>query len=192
MAFFPRFPAGEFTPLFRMLDDYASHTASRDGSGLSGLANKRSFSPNFDIREAKDSYELHGELPGIAQKDINIEFSDANTLTISGRTERTYEQGAKPTAAIEEGKSHQPTVEDEGESSTEVATTGNKSQEVSKETTDGSRYWVSERSIGSFSRSFSFPNRVDHEAVKASLKDGILHITVPKAKAPAVRKITIE
>ena len=192
MAFFPRFPAGEFTPLFRMLDDYASHTASRDGTGLGSLTSTRSFTPKFDIREAKDNYELHGELPGIAQKDINIEFSDANTLTISGRTERTYEEGTKPTAAIENEKSHQATVEDESEPSSQVATTGDQSKEVSKETTDGSRFWVSERSIGSFSRSFSFPNRVDHEAVKANLKDGILTITVPKAKAPAVRKITIE
>ncbi|KAI9665074.1 MAG: hypothetical protein M1821_006522 [Bathelium mastoideum] len=200
MAFFPRFPAGEFAPLFRMLDDYASHTASREGSGLSNAAALRSFTPKFDIREAKDNYELHGELPGIDQKDINIEFSDANTLTISGRTERSYEQGAKPTAAIEAANPHQATVEEEGEASTAQSTseavatpaTTEATQDVSKGTTDGSRYWVSERSIGSFSRSFSFPNRVDHEAVKASLKDGILNILVPKAKAPEVRKITIQ
>ncbi|KAL9096060.1 MAG: hypothetical protein Q9165_001582 [Trypethelium subeluteriae] len=197
MAFFPRFPAGEFAPLFRLLDDYASHNAHREGSGVAGASSLRSFTPKFDIRELKDSYELHGELPGIAQKDISIEFTDANTLSISGRTERSYEQGTKPTAAIEGAEVHQPTVEDEAEESTTQSTSGavatqNQSQDISKDTVDPSRYWVSERSIGEFSRSFSFPNRVDQDAVKANLKDGVLTIVVPKAKAPAVRKINIE
>ncbi|KAF2239071.1 30 kDa heat shock protein [Viridothelium virens] len=197
MAFFPRFPAGEFAPLFRMLDDYASHTASREGSGVGGASSLRSFTPKFDIRELKDNYELHGELPGIAQKDINIEFTDASTLTISGRTERSYEQRTKPAAAIEGAESHQPTVEDEPEGSTTQSTSGavttqNQSQDISKNTADPSRYWVSERSIGEFSRSFSFPNRVDQDAVKANLKDGVLTIVVPKAKAPTPRKINIE
>ena len=194
MAFFPRVPAGEFAPLFRMLDDYASHTASREGTGLDSISTMRSFTPKFDIREAKDNYELHGELPGIAQKDVNIEFSDANTLTISGRSERTYEEGTKPTQAIEDNKSHRATVEDEAEASTAgELTPATTATQVSKDAAaNPSRYWVSERSVGEFSRSFNFPNRVDHEGVKASLKDGILNIVVPKAKAPVTRKITIE
>ena len=198
MTFFPRFPAGEFAPLFRMLDDYASHTASREATGSGRVNTMRSFSPKFDIREVKDAYELNGELPGIAQEDINIEFTDSNTLTISGRTERSYEEGTKPKAATEDALSHQATVEDEPESSTAQsnsnaqAVTSAPAKEVSKDATGNSRYWVSERSTGEFSRSFSFPNRVDHEAVRASLKDGILNIVVPKAKVPAVRKINIE
>ena len=54
------------------------------------------------------------------------------------------------------------------------------------------RYWVSERSVGSFQRTFSFPGRIDAENVTASLKNGILDITVPKAKAPEARKINIQ
>jgi HSP20 family protein len=202
MAFFPRgFPNGEFAPLFRLLDDYASHSATREGPvGSSSTTSVRSFNPRFDIREVKDAYELHGELPGIAQKDISIEFTDAQTLQISGRTERTYEAGTKPTAAIEEDKSsHQATVEDEPESepSTKEAadtqlTPASSEDTIAKANESSARYWVSERSIGQFSRSFAFPGRVDHEGVKASLKDGVLSITVPKAKAPATRKITIE
>jgi HSP20 family molecular chaperone IbpA len=57
---------------------------------------------------------------------------------------------------------------------------------------DKAKYWLSERSIGEFSRTFNFPQRVDHDAVTASLKDGVLNITVPKAKRHETRRISIE
>jgi HSP20 family protein len=48
-----------------------------------------------------------------------------------------------------------------------------------------------ERSYGSFLRTFSLPSQVDPEAVKASFKDGILTIEVPKAEEAKPRKIAI-
>lgn len=54
------------------------------------------------------------------------------------------------------------------------------------------QYWVSERSVGQFARTFTFPNRIDQQAVKASLKEGILSIVVPKAAVPEPRRINIE
>ncbi|CAI6338349.1 unnamed protein product [Periconia digitata] len=45
---------------------------------------------------------------------------------------------------------------------------------------------------GSFERTFRFPERIDAATVKASLKNGLLSITVPKAKAPEVRRILIQ
>jgi HSP20 family protein len=205
MSFFPRFAAGEFAPLFRLLDDYDVHRSSRGG-----FSSVRSWAPKFDVKEVKDAYQLEGELPGIDQKDIQIEFTDPHTLVIKGRTEREYtstpavEEGPA-TAAIEapkEGtetpKSHQATVEDEdaqaqstsAKPSTETAVEKTSSKEVSS--TPASKYWVSERSVGEFHRAFSFPSRVDQDAVKASLKNGILSIVVPKATAPTSKRITIE
>jgi len=70
------FPAGKFTSLFRLLDDYDFHHFSR-GAQTSTI---HAFCPKFDIRELKDSYELHGELLGIEQKDVNLEFVDPHTL----------------------------------------------------------------------------------------------------------------
>ena len=53
-------------------------------------------------------------------------------------------------------------------------------------------YWVSERSVGEFARSFHFPNPVDHENVKASMKNGILRVVVPKTeKAKPQKRIQI-
>ncbi len=48
-----------------------------------------------------------------------------------------------------------------------------------------------ERSYGNFLRTFSLPSQVDPEGVKASFKDGILTIEVPKAEEAKPRKIAI-
>lgn len=45
---------------------------------------------------------------------------------------------------------------------------------------------------GSFERTFRFPERIDAANVTASLRNGLLSITVPKAKAPEVRRILIQ
>jgi len=194
MSLFPRFTQ-EFAPIFRLFDEY-------DRQAFRGmdrqLQSVHSFTPKFDVKETKDGYELHGELPGIDQKNVNIEWTDNNTLTISGRHERVREEGQRPQNFIENGDQqkkleHQPTVEDEP---TESA---NKDSQVTKQSEQQevaeapkAKYWVSERSVGEFHRSFAFPARVDQDAVKASLKDGILSIMVPKATAPQSRKINIE
>jgi HSP20 family molecular chaperone IbpA len=155
----------------------------------------RSFTPKFDVKELKNAYELHGELPGIEQKDIEIEFTDAQTLTVKGHTERSYTSGTPPAgfvegpaaqAAITEGEpSHKATVEEEG-AKKDTAVEAKKAKQEPEE-----KFWVSERSVGEFSRSFSFPVRVDQDNVRASMKNGILSILVPKAKKHESRKITI-
>jgi HSP20 family protein len=197
MSLYPR-AFQEISPLFRLIDDYekATNVLGRDSKH-----NPRSFHPKFDVRELKDAYELYGELPGIEQKDINIEWTDSNTLTISGRTETSYEDGSPLGGRIEgevADKSHEQhdgTVETEKKASNDVpkntTVTARQSGEVSKPT-ERAKYWVSERSVGEFYRSFAFPTRVDHDAVKAKLNNGILAVTVPKSKTPHARKVTIE
>ncbi|KAL1591461.1 hypothetical protein SLS60_011961 [Paraconiothyrium brasiliense] len=197
MSLFPRFTQ-EFAPLFRLMDDYDRHVVRPDFERQ--FRSVKAFTPKFDVKEVAEAYELHGEFPGIDQKDINIEWTDANTLTVSGRHETVREEGERPTAAVDgsgaeakkiEGasaKDKQPFVE---EGDQQVAKQG--SQEITKnEEAPKHKYWVSERSVGEFHRSFSFPQRVDQEAVKASLKNGILSIVVPKAKAPQPRRVNIE
>ncbi|UJO21552.1 heat shock protein [Fulvia fulva] len=208
MSLFPRFINNEFAPMFQLMDDYANHVQRRGGGSGNGTLSSgfpsslRTFTPKFDVKENKDSYELHGELPGIEQKNINIEFTDAQTLTIKGRSEHSREEGERPSGFIEgvqeqgkltEGEHkdnyHKPSVEEEGAQNNSKNTQVQKSQGEQKQ---HSRYWVSERSVGEFARTFSFPTRVDQDAVKASLKDGILSITVPKAQAPTSKRINIE
>ncbi|KAH7072730.1 HSP20-like chaperone [Paraphoma chrysanthemicola] len=203
MSLFPRFTQ-EFAPMFRLFDEY-DRQAFRDLDR--SLKSVRSFTPKFDVKETNSGYELHGELPGIEQKDINIEWTDNNTLTISGRHEEVREEGERPQGFIEGGDeqkklehSHQPSVEDENSNndtstSTKVAkTSSDKNNQVGQKANDApnTKYWVSERSVGEFHRSFAFPARVDQDAVKASLKNGILSIVIPKKEAGRARKINIE
>ena len=182
--------------MFRLFDEY-DRQAFRN---IDRAFPARSFTPKFDVKETKDSYELHGELPGIEQKDINIEWSDSNTITISGRHEHVREEGQRPQTQgfieSEHGKNteHQPRVEDDpsetSNGNNKVATQNNQTG-VAKRNENQPRYWVSERSVGEFHRSFAFPSRVDQDAVKASLKNGILSILVPKSTAPQTRKVNI-
>jgi HSP20 family protein len=61
-----------------------------------------------------------------------------------------------------------------------VTVSGEKTSEREEE---GETYFFSERTYGSFSRSFRLPPDADAAAVAAELKDGLLTIRVPK-KAP--------
>ena len=49
----------------------------------------------------------------------------------------------------------------------------------------------SERTAAKFSRSFTLPYEVDASRVTASMKDGLLTITLPKSEAAKPRQITI-
>ncbi|KAH8602857.1 putative 30 kDa heat shock protein [Bisporella sp. PMI_857] len=185
MSLFPRTfisePTSSFSPLFQFLDDFDKHQGSKfDKHHRNGVL--KSFNPKFDVTEHGDVYELHGEFPGIDQKDIEIEFSDNQTLHIKGRTERSYTSGTPPTGQIENGKPAGAITE--GEQRTPHKPTTEKRA-------DAPKHWISERSIGEFSRSFTFPVRVDQDAVTASMKNGILSIVVPKSKKAEGRKITI-
>ena len=132
---------------------------------------------------------------------MDIEFTDPHTLIVKGRVERSYESGTKPeqgkitgeVSGEKEKAAHKATVEDENEGA--VANTsgaGNGPVEKHQGEKEEAKYWVSERSVGEFHRSFSFPSRVDQDNVKAKLDNGVLTITVPKAAAPKARKINIE
>jgi hypothetical protein len=55
-----------------------------------------------------------------------------------------------------------------------------------------SQSWTSERSVGSFQQVFQFHSKINHDAIKASLRDGLLTMTIPKSQAPGVRRINVE
>ena len=61
--------------------------------------------------------------------------------------------------------------------------TGEKRAESEKDDDD---YHIRERSYGQYSRAFRLPDTVDAEKIEASLRNGVLHITVPK-RPDAVR-----
>ena len=56
---------------------------------------------------------------------------------------------------------------------------------------DGRSYHRIERSYGQFVRSFSLPNNVDREKIKADFTDGLLRIELPKREDAKPRTIRI-
>lgn len=177
------------------------------------------WQPKFDVRETFDAYELHGELPGLNKSDVSIEFTEPQTLVVRGKVERTYTAGTSPNGeaaaaapvsipAVEESaapSSHKATVADEDDASvqeetglevvSEASHTAPTTPEAEAATVaapvDRSKYWLTERSVGEFARSFSFSSRVDQDAVTAAFQDGILSISVPKAKKHEPIRIAI-
>jgi len=193
MSIIPRsiFNDQGFGPLFRFIEDFDTYKTGQGRVGSRG--HLQTFQPKFDVRETKDAYELHGELPGMDKKDVNIEFPEPQTMVIRGRIERAYTEGTSPAGAITGGgeelgrHSHQPTGEEE-----ETEKAGGQVEPASKKLTDSAKYWVSERSIGEFTRCFNFPSHINQDGVSASLKDGILNVIVPKLKKSEARRIAVE
>ncbi|KAK1250228.1 hypothetical protein MKX08_010231 [Trichoderma sp. CBMAI-0020] len=204
MVFFQRnfyTPESSFTPLFRLLDDFDSYSRQSDGAQHAAHRTVAHWQPKFDVRETGEAYELHGELPGLNKQDVHIEFTDPQSLLIRGKVERTYTAGTPPTNAIEDAAEqerpkspHQATVEDEPEDGTTTAASENevvKATPTKQKPADTAKYWLTERSVGEFSRAFNFPTRVNQEGVTASFKDGILNVVVPKAAKHEPRRIAV-
>lgn len=195
-----------FTSLFRLLDDFDAYRNDYKGQGgqVAGGARKphelksHTWTPKFDVRETETAYELHGELPGIERDQINIEFSDEQTIVIRGRVEHHYSSGTPPAvskgAISEKDESHPPHKPDEPQeqaADSQVAAKSDKTQ-VNKRTPPRTKFWVQERSVGEFQRIFSFPSRIDHDGVTAGLANGILSVKVPKqVKNTEKRRIAI-
>lgn len=211
MSLFPRYlgypsvtSEDSLTPLFRLLDDFDTYRQVAPSANRAQSQLAKTFNPKFDVKETENAYELHGELAGVEQKDVDIEFTDQQTLSIKGRSERSYHKGTPPDRLLgggqEQGKitsgddGHKPrkaSVADEKEEQQKEAGQVEKSGKGKKQEPQ-EKFWVSERSVGEFARSFHFPSRVDQEGVKASMKNGILSIVVPKAKeVKGGKKITI-
>jgi len=60
-----------------------------------------------------------------------------------------------------------------------------------EEPANGVEYHRVERVAGKFSRSFYLPQTVKHDGIKATYRDGILEIQVPKAEEAKPRQIAI-
>lgn len=234
--FGPRFytPAEpNYTGLFRLIDDFdkysgqntsnsptptttthgnahPNHAAAARHPNNSRARLVQTFVPKFDLKETEAAYELHGELPGVEKENVHVEFSDAQTIVIRGRVERSYPSSspapAAPLVAQKTGESQrslQPTVEDDTEDEEGATIVSHAAKEDSgkavaeqqkakQQQQQQHKYWITERSVGEFSRTFQFPGRVDPDHVRAALDNGILTVVVPKAKRHESRRIEIQ
>lgn len=180
----------------------------------------RPWEPRFEAHETEDSFVLYGELPGLNKENVTVEFPEPRKLVVSGKVERftdapkpaetTTEQTA-PAPVVESDNedtqsrsSYQATVEDDVDDEFEVLShTSQKSETVSQPQPETPSQKAAEKQpeqpeeprragyTKEFSRYFTFPTYINHEAVTAELKDGLLTIIVPKA-VPQSHRIVIE
>jgi HSP20 family protein len=66
---------------------------------------------------------------------------------------------------------------------------GEKKQEKEEK---GKKFHRIERHYGSFSRSFTLPDNVDASAIKATFKDGVLNVTLPKSSKKPAKSIKVD
>lgn len=140
--------------------------------------------------EPLDPFEMLSDL----QSDLNHVFNRS-------LTRRDWPRAFEPTIEVKESADHFTlhadlpglkkedfTISVEGSS---LTVKGERKQE--KETSDPKKgYHYSERSYGSFSRSFEFPTEIQADKVKAAYKDGVLEIVLPKSENAKPKQITVE
>lgn len=55
-------------------------------SGANLLRSSETFLPRFDVKETKDSYLIHADLPGVKEDDLEVSVA-GKVLTVSGTRE---------------------------------------------------------------------------------------------------------
>jgi HSP20 family protein len=80
----------------RLFDDFFAPAAG-EGRNFAAPAQAAALvRPSIDVDETDQAYRVSAELPGLTEKDVELNLRD-NTLTISGekRTEREEEKGGR-------------------------------------------------------------------------------------------------
>ena len=103
--------------------------------------------PAVDVLEKDGNLVLRAEIPGVEQKDIEVQL-DGNVLTLKGERKLEHQE-------------------------------------------DRSNYYRMERYSGTFARSFTLPETVDRDKIKADYKDGILTVTIPQRPELKPREIPV-
>jgi len=62
---------------------------------------------------------------------------------------------------------------------------------VSDHVPAGYKLSYEEYGIGDYERSFTLPNEIDRNGVEATIKNGVLKLTLPKVKQAATRKVAV-
>lgn len=91
-------PEPSFPPVFARLRDeidrlFDDFSLARPARGIFAFPASMEFSPAIELTERKDHYALSVELPGMEEKDIDIECNEG-VLTISGEKREESEEKA--------------------------------------------------------------------------------------------------
>jgi len=104
--------------------------------------------PAVDVTEDDKAYKIAAEMPGVEEKDIEVNVNE-DTLILKGEKRQEKEEKGKNT-------------------------------------------YVSERSYGSFQRTFALPEGVDRDKIAADFSKGVLTVTLPKTPESQKQQKKIE
>lgn len=107
--------------------------------------------PAADIHEFNDKYVIEADLPGLNKDEITMELVNDRTIAIKGKFQR------------ESGRNNN---------------TNHNDNQKSTEQQSGHHHF--ERMEGEFMRQFELPEGIKTDEIKASLKDGVLRVEIPK------------
>lgn len=204
----------DFIAALRFLDEYAKQVHER------GHHHQvyRNFIPRFDFEQHGDTYQLYGDLPGFRREDIVIEANDERNLQVSGSISPLTSQPPPKSESKGSKDTKGSTTESQDTPSTSEPTTTNQERylnarfgdvldphaefvdgqdgnEVSPDIPDAMpkvRFLISERNPCSFHRAFHFPTPIKKDEVTATMQDGVLHITAPRAPMPPPVKVQVK
>ena len=143
-----------------MFNDLERATAALPGNALSSAG---SFAPRVRLIEEGPAYHLEAEVPGFNKESLSIDFPDTQVLRLCGQYTATV-------------CDEPPKMESQTQS-----TAASFAEDTSKQLSDKrAKVWHNERISRSFQRFVSLPSPVNADAVKASLKDGVLSVVLPK------------
>jgi HSP20 family protein len=120
--------------------------------------------PSMDMYETDSHVYANLELAGVPKDKIQVQVNE-NTLRVTGEV---VDLVMHPSEVQEEDK-----LDD---------------KEMSMV---GRHQHVNERLYGRFYRQVSLPDGIDPDAVDAKYENGILYLSIPKAKAPAFKRVSV-
>lgn len=127
------------------------------------------------------------------QATVEDDFEDlgpeASTLFSTPPAPATPSEPKGKERAVESPVEQHETIKDAEISVPETAVTRQPQPEVPAQ--QQQQQEAEERPHGFFERTFRFPERIDATSVRASMKEGVLRISVPRAQVQQVRRIAI-
>jgi HSP20 family protein len=137
----------------------------------------RSFSPHVSAEELENEYRIVAEVPGVETQDLDVNVDDG-ILVIRG--ERRYAQSEAPNVSAGPLPEVAPPA-----ASAEDSTHAEAAEMPAA---------VAAAPSATFERKLRFPGDINEAGVSASLKNGVLTVTVPKAEVvkPTVLNIPVE
>ena len=121
------------------------------------------ISPRIRLNETEAGLEMFAELPGVAPEDIDVSIDGKKLSIVAKRVALGFRKPEPVKAAPAEGG----------------------------EAKDAEPEAIPDEFIETFERSIMLPYEVNHDAVKAECRNGILTLTLPKAESTLRRRIAV-